>query len=234
MPLDFINMLELYYYGHLFNLLQIRLKAIRVLLVSSYSHKNNRYFYSEHESINFSDKNNFMLRDRIANVEILSLLLMYCKIVKAYDFLNAAIKWQLLIIVTTSFVTLVGMAYRSALSYIENNFTWFNGLPDAALMLIRVLPLIEPCVCAEGVHIEVILLRTSLYSRVYNNIFDCNNRKFANTLIALTQARSLSFSVFRMMEINTTLPFKFLGLLITYLVILLQFYKVINLDRRDL
>lgn len=59
---------------------------------------------------------------------------------------------------------------------------------------------------------------------------DKPSRSIAGYFATLTEIRTLSFSVFRMIDLNTSLPFKFVGLVTTYLVILLQFQKVIHLE----
>ncbi|XP_068618058.1 uncharacterized protein [Battus philenor] len=134
LPVYFNNMIEPHYYGHLFNLFEIRLKAIRILFLSAYPSKN--IFISSNEAylINFGHKFNInLLNKNTKKVEV------------------------------------------------KNN----------------------------------------------------NKRRFAKSLLKLTQARSLTFSVFRMVEINTSLPFKILELVVIYLVILLQFSKVVNFDHHD-
>lgn len=88
------SIIELFYYGHLFILLETRLKSIRVLLVSCFPHENRLHSVTESEDINFDDQ---FIRKLISNnsgIEIKKLSLLYYNIIKAYDFLNAAIKWQ--------------------------------------------------------------------------------------------------------------------------------------------
>ena len=59
---------------------------------------------------------------------------------------------------------------------------------------------------------------------------DAPSRGMARALLAWTETRDLSFSLLRMLDIDISLPFKFVGLLVTYLIILLQFQKIIDLD----
>ncbi|XP_028160101.1 uncharacterized protein LOC114352632 [Ostrinia furnacalis] len=90
------------------------------------------------------------------------------------------------------------------------------------------IPLFSPCMFGDRVHGEVRRLRELLASRLYENKLDKKGRSAARALLALTEARDLSFSLLHMVQIDISLPFKFIGLLVTYLIILLQFEKVIN------
>lgn len=93
--MDFSNIMESFYNGHLFSFLEIRLKTIRILLLSSFPYKNQRYF-TENENIHLEDKNISELLIRNPEVEIRKLLLLYHKLIKAYDYFYTAIKWQVL------------------------------------------------------------------------------------------------------------------------------------------
>ncbi|KAL0821768.1 hypothetical protein ABMA28_005189 [Loxostege sticticalis] len=90
------------------------------------------------------------------------------------------------------------------------------------------IPLFSPCYFCDQVHGEVRRLRELLASRLYENKLDKSGRSAARALLMLTEARDLSFSLLRMLRVDISLPFKFIGLLVTYLIILLQFEKVIN------
>ncbi|XP_026728969.1 uncharacterized protein LOC113494702 [Trichoplusia ni] len=90
------------------------------------------------------------------------------------------------------------------------------------------LPLFAPCMLGDQVHNEVRRLRELIASRLYENQLDKASRGMARALLAWTETRDLSFSLLRMLDIDISLPFKFVGLLVTYLIILLQFQKVIN------
>ncbi|XP_045537325.1 uncharacterized protein LOC123721736 [Papilio machaon] len=119
-------------------------------------------------------------------------------------------------------------AYEAALHVINNEYTWLEGLFDVAMFLAVFGPIFTICKEGQGIHDEVMLLQTALYTRIYKNYFDKKNRSIARSLLELTEVRSLSFSVFRMFDLNISFPFKFFGLLASYLVILLQFKKVTN------
>ncbi|KAL0871203.1 hypothetical protein ABMA27_004975 [Loxostege sticticalis] len=90
------------------------------------------------------------------------------------------------------------------------------------------IPLFSPCIFGDRVHGEVRRLRELLASRLYENKLDKSGRGAARALLALTEARDLSFSLLRMLQIDISLPFKFIGLLVTYLIIMLQFEKVLK------
>nr|WCC57786.1 gustatory receptor 21 [Papilio glaucus] len=225
--IDLSNMLELFYYGHLFILLETRLKSIRVILVTCFPHENQIYCLRESEFINFDDEAFCKLITRNPDVEIKKLSLLYYKSIKAYDFLYAAIKWQMLFILATSFVSLLKLFDLVALQITNNEFILKNAIFSIGLTVIRLVPLMVPSVFGERVHNEVSLLKTALNSRI-NNVFDTTSCRFARLFIDLLEVRSLTFSVFRMIVINTTFPSKFIGLIVTYVVIWLQFQKVID------
>ncbi|KAJ2945631.1 hypothetical protein O0L34_g457 [Tuta absoluta] len=90
------------------------------------------------------------------------------------------------------------------------------------------ISLIAPCTCCDKIRWEVRRLRELLATKLFENTLDKENRSVARTLLALTNARNLSFSLLRMVDISISLPFSFLSLIATYLIIMLQFEKVIN------
>ncbi|KAL0821766.1 hypothetical protein ABMA28_005187 [Loxostege sticticalis] len=101
-------------------------------------------------------------------------------------------------------------------------------ITDVDLMAMEMLALFSPCIFGDRVHGEVRRLRELLASRLYENKLDKSGRSAARALLALTEARDLSFSLLRMLQVDISLPFKYIGLLVTYLIILLQFEKVIS------
>nr|WCC57727.1 gustatory receptor 18.2 [Papilio dardanus] len=230
--LDLNNVIESFFNAHLFSLFQIRLKCIRILLMSSFPYENQKKFPTENENTNIDDKNILKLLTRCPEVEIRKLLLLYYKLIKAYDFLNTAIKWQLFSTLVTSFMTILNLL-RFTILLNRNNFENLQTLaPGFALISIRAVPFLLPCFFGSKISNEVALLHGALFRRTHLNVFDVTSHSYAKLFLNLIQARTLTFSVFRMIEINTTLPFKFLGLLATYTLILIQFEKVVNFEKK--
>ncbi|XP_063829525.1 uncharacterized protein LOC135078881 [Ostrinia nubilalis] len=97
-----------------------------------------------------------------------------------------------------------------------------------SFLAMEMVPLFSPCMFGDRVHGEVRRLRELLASRLYENKLDKSGCSAARALLALTEARDLSFSLLRMFQVDISLPFKLIGLLVTYLIILLQFQKVIS------
>nr|WCC58002.1 gustatory receptor 17 [Papilio xuthus] len=219
--------LECNYYGHLFGILQSRLVLIRRLLILNYpTNRNKIYFDNE-----FRDhKNCVKSQYQNCKMDIKKLMHLYYEIVKAYDFFNAAIKWQLLMIVVTTFLTTLIIIYRGVLHIIENTYSWRSLIFEIGITVTVMLPMIVPCVFGEKLQTEVRLLRISLHTTLHTNGFDKSTRSIANNFLALTEVRSLTFSVFRMFEMNLSMFFQLIKLLISYVVIILQFQKVINVD----
>nr|WCC57829.1 gustatory receptor 18 [Papilio machaon] len=229
--IDLNNIIECFYIGHLFSLLEVRLKSIRILLLLSFPYKNHKHFSSENVNINFEDINISKILIRNPEIQIRKLLFLYYNLIKAYDFLYSAIKWQLFTSLITSFITILNILHFMMIRFIQfKDFKIWNILPGVGLITIRAIPLLVPCFFGSKICNEVALLHSALLSRMHQNVFDVTNRRSANLFSELIQARSLTFSVFRMIDINTTLPFKFLGLLATYFLIILQFEKVINFE----
>nr|WCC57780.1 gustatory receptor 15 [Papilio glaucus] len=230
-PILLNHMIEFYYYAHLLSLLELRLRTIRILLLSSFPITGKELnAFSEKQFINDEDKNVINLRNNNSNVEMKKLMKMYTQIIETYDYLNDAVKWQLLTMLTTSFLTILCMSYHAALKIISGNYTWKSTFFDVSVTMFEITPVIVPCLYSEKIHTEVQLLRTSLQTRISNDVFDKPSRSIASCFSTMTQVRRLSFSVFHMIDINIPLPFKFFGLLTTYLIILLQFQKVIHLE----
>ncbi|XP_068618059.1 uncharacterized protein [Battus philenor] len=221
---------EIYYYGYLFKQIELRVKSLRILLMSSFPINDQIIFCSENASVNFEDNNVINLIANNPKIKVKRLLALYYKIINIYDLLNAALQWQLLILLTATFITILSLSYHAAFNIINNEYTWQEGVFDVGMCVTMVVPLILICAYGEKIQNEVQLFQSALYSRIYKDVFDKSNRSTASSLLSLIEIRSLSFSVFRMIEINISLPFTFFGLVASYLVILLQFQKVINFD----
>lgn len=85
--------LESHYYGHLFGILESRLILLRKLIILNYpTNIDNVHTYNEefrnckNENVNLHCKN--------CKMDIRKLMHLYSEIIKAYDLLNAATKWQ--------------------------------------------------------------------------------------------------------------------------------------------
>ncbi|XP_063537551.1 uncharacterized protein LOC134746910 [Cydia strobilella] len=151
--------------------------------------------------INYYMKMSLSHHNKSQNCQMKKLMDLYCMIINAYDILIDAIKWQK---------------------------PFYNVAIESAFHCIRLFPLFAPCVFADQIQEEVRRLRELLASRLYENKLDKPGRSVARALLSLTEARDLSFSLLQIFDIDISLPFKFMGLLLTYLIILLQFEKVIN------
>nr|WCC57941.1 gustatory receptor 16 [Papilio polytes] len=226
-PAHLTHVWEIHYYVHLFELLKLRLKSVRVLLLASFP--TNVVVDITCCSENDLCKENIVtLVNNNKKNTVRKLLNLYSKIITIYDFLNAALQWQLLLIISTTFLVMLVWTYDAVLHIINDEYTLIEGLFDMVLFFALIAPMFTICGSGQGIHDEVMLLQNALYPRIYKNTFDKKNRSVASSLLALTEVRTLSFSVFRMFDLNTSFPFKFFGLLASYLVILLQFKKVTN------
>ncbi|XP_073961620.1 uncharacterized protein [Choristoneura fumiferana] len=156
------------------------------------------------------------------------LMELYCIIISAYDLLIEAIKWQFLLVLTSAFISILAFSYIASLLMIRGLRPFAFVVTEWAFMAIRMFPMFAPCMFGDQIHDEVRRLRELLASRLYENKLNKAGRSVARALLALTEARNLSFSLLQIFDIDISLPFKFMGLLLTYLIILLQFEKVIN------
>ncbi|XP_026756388.3 uncharacterized protein LOC113516208 [Galleria mellonella] len=222
-PVNLIHALEVHYYGHLLSLLIPRLNLLNYYAESSLSNEKAIVAPKVEEFVYFKYNN-------ITNGQMKKLMDLYHIVIKAYDFMVEAIKWQLLVIIITSFISILAFCYSVSITIICNSDPLMDVISDMGLTIAQMIPLFSPCMFSDKVHNEVRRLRELLASRLYENKLDKSSRSTARALLALTEARDLSFSLLRMLEIDISLPFKFIGLLITYLIILLQFEKVINPD----
>ncbi|XP_059052638.1 uncharacterized protein LOC131847175 [Achroia grisella] len=222
-PVNLIHAMEVHYYGHLLSLLIPRLRLLNYYAESTLSNDKAIAAPKVEEFVYFKYNN-------ITNGQMKKLMDLYHIIIKAYDYMVEAIKWQLLVIIITSFISILAFCYSISITIICNTDPLMDVISDMGLTIGQMIPLFSPCMFSDKVHNEVRRLRELLASRLYENKLDKSSRSTARALLALTEARDLSFSLLRMLEIDISLPFKFIGLLITYLIILLQFEKVINPD----
>ncbi|KAJ0174639.1 hypothetical protein K1T71_009747 [Dendrolimus kikuchii] len=124
---------------------------------------------------------------------------LYHTVIKAYDFLIEAIKWQLLFIIIASFITVLGLCYHCSFNVIRNRSPWQIFLADFGLSLLIVISLFSPCFFGDRVHSEVRRLRELLASRLYENKLELKTffkirLSITRALLAFTETRDLSFS----------------------------------------
>lgn len=89
-PAHLTHVWEILYYGHLFELLKLRLKSVRVLLLASFP-TNDITCCSETD---LYKENIVTLVNNNKKITVRKLLNLYSKIITIYDFLNAALQWQ--------------------------------------------------------------------------------------------------------------------------------------------
>ncbi|CAG9111829.1 unnamed protein product [Plutella xylostella] len=92
----------------------------------------------------------------------------------------------------------------------------------------NVASLLGPCACCERLRAGARALRKQLASALVGNRLDKRSRVSARALLALTGAHGLGVSLLGMLRVDISLPLHYVSLLVTYLIILLQFQKVIG------
>ncbi|XP_045523200.1 putative gustatory receptor 28b [Pieris brassicae] len=149
-------------------------------------------------------------------------------IIKAYDTLNHAIKWQLLSMFIELFIIAMTDLYFITMELLTKKFDVDGTLMVASILTVQLIPMLSVCMSGDRLHKEVLWLREMLACRLYEGKLEKRERRPAQALLTLTEARNLSFSLFHTFNVDISLPFKMFSLLITYLIILLQFEKVKN------
>ncbi|CAG9111836.1 unnamed protein product [Plutella xylostella] len=141
--------------------------------------------------------------NEIPNTELLMDL--YEKLITANEHLTDAIKWQ--------------DPDRLSTQY-------WDHMSSMCYALGSVLALACPCACADRLQRRVNDLRMMLATRIYEDKLDERSRVSARALLALTGAHGLGVSLLGMLRVDISLPLHYVSLLVTYLIILLQFEKV--------
>ncbi|KAI8439440.1 hypothetical protein MSG28_013226 [Choristoneura fumiferana] len=218
-----IYITEVHFCGHLLSLLVPRLRLINYYMKMSLN-DNKQVTSPKVEKLPYFKANNLETQ----NCQMKKLMELYCIIISAYDLLIEAIKWQFLLVLTSAFISILAFSYIASLLMIRGLRPFAFVVTEWAFMAIRMFPMFAPCMFSDQIHDEVRRLRELLASRLYENKLNKAGRSVARALLALTEARNLSFSLLQIFDIDISLPFKFMGLLLTYLIILLQFEKVIN------
>nr|WCC57728.1 gustatory receptor 19 [Papilio dardanus] len=219
---------ELFNYGHLMTLLLHRLEYIKKAVNSCIGNASN---------IHGGNQNRIEQSQNTTEEEIRRLVLFYYNVIKAYDILNAAIKYQFMIMLLESFVTNILFWNLYALDFAANKLQgWKRGGQVIIIFLTTVLPFFSPCHFATQLKVEVCtiadIIRSNLHklveigSKYYVFFTDKKKRNAAKLLLSLTNARTLSFSLFRMINVDILLPFKTIGYIATYLIVIMQFEKI--------
>ncbi|XP_063895338.1 uncharacterized protein LOC135118130 [Helicoverpa armigera] len=221
-PFIICHIYEVHYVAHLLSLLIPRIRLINYYMELSLSNsKITKSLNIEEFGYSKSDSNKALCKmEKVMNL--------YHNMIKAYNYLIEAVKWQLLVTIVSAFLNILSCCYRVSLTVIKEDVPLSFIITYVGLLAGIMLPLFAPCMLGDQVHNEVRRLRELLASRLYENQLDKSSRGMARALLAWTETRDLSFSLLRMLDIDISLPFKFVGLLVTYLIILLQFQKVIN------
>nr|WCC57831.1 gustatory receptor 20 [Papilio machaon] len=197
---------ELFYYGHLLSILFPRVQLLRKILPT--------YF--------LEDKNSKTYEKR----EIKDIVLSYHVLIKAFDNLNAAMKYQFLCLIIVAFFTSVTFLDLTMIKvYTGEIKLWGMAIRAVNLFIEIILPFFSPCFYASRISNEVSDIRNLITSNL-RKLGMYINRRPAKTLLRLTKIRTLSFSLFRMFQVDLLLPFKLIVLIVNYLIILLQFQKV--------
>ncbi|XP_063365816.1 uncharacterized protein LOC134654280 [Cydia amplana] len=217
LPVHLLFLIDIHFYGHLLSLLVPRLRLINYYMKMSLSH-HSKVVVPKIVELTFKS---VILESQ--NCQMKKLMDLYCMIINAYDILIDAIKWQFVMVLTALFISILTFSYKTALMK-----PFYNVAIESSFHCIRLFPLFAPCIFADQIQEEVRRLRELLASRLYENKLNKPGRSVARALLSLTEARDLSFSLLQIFDIDISLPFKFMGLLLTYLIILLQFEKVIN------
>ncbi|XP_072945012.1 uncharacterized protein [Epargyreus clarus] len=218
-----VSIIELHFFGHLLNLLVPRLRFMNHLMKQSLCNRSGIHIV----------QNGLICPNKTkkSTMDMKKLMDFYHRIIITFDILYEAIKWQMIIILITSFIASLFVSYNLILRYIRSDYTLGQLLVETTMTFAEIVPLFAPCRVVDILHGEVRCLIELLSSRLYENKIEKSSRAVAQAFLALMEARDLSFSLLRIFDIDVSFPFKFLGLLVTYLIILLQFEKVINLDR---
>nr|WCC58005.1 gustatory receptor 20 [Papilio xuthus] len=202
---------ELFYYGHLLSILLLRVQLLRKMLSTYFLDGNSKY---EKRELN-------------------DIIILYHVIIKAFDNLNAAIKYQFLcLIIVTFFTTVIFLDLTMIQVYNGEIELWGMAIQAMNSFVKIILPFFSPCFYAHRICNEVSDVRNILTANLrklgiyISIIYDKNNRRPAKILLRLTKIRTLSFSIFRMFQVDLLLPFNLLVLIANYLIILLQFQKV--------
>nr|WCC57884.1 gustatory receptor 19 [Papilio memnon] len=219
---------ELFGYGHIMMLLRQRLQYIKKTAIScldGYISNSRRGNENQREYENTTE------------LDMRKLVLLYDCIIKAYDILNAAIKYQFVFMLLESFFVNIFFWNLLAIDVISQKFNWWKrGVQTIVIVVATLIPFFSPCYFANQIKDEVSIMRDNIRSNIHklveiSSIFDFfftdkSKRKTVKILLSLTDIRTLSFSLFRMISVDILLPFKMLGYIATYLIVIMQFEKI--------
>nr|WCC57944.1 gustatory receptor 19.1 [Papilio polytes] len=221
---------ELFSYGHMMMLLIQRLQYIKKTAISCLD-----------RGIANSRRGNENQREYedTTELDMRKLVLLYDCIIKAYDTLNAAIKYQFVLMLLESFFANISFWNLFAIDVISQKFKWTKrGAQTAIIFLTTLIPFFSPCYFASQIKDEVSIMRDNIRSNIHKLVEITSNfsflfffadkckRKAITLLLSLTKIRTLSLSLFRMISVDILLPFKMLGYIATYLIVIMQFEKI--------
>nr|WCC57945.1 gustatory receptor 19.2 [Papilio polytes] len=221
-----VFVVELFSYGHMMLLLLQRLQYIKRTAISCLARSITRRGNANHREY----------EDTI-EVEMRKLVLFYNDIIKAYDILNALIKYQFVVLLLDSFFGNIFFWNLFAIDFIAQKFNWWKRCIQTVIMFVTTLiPFFSPCYFGNQIKDEVSIIRDNIRSNIHKlGIFtfsflifftDKNKRNAVKLLLSLTNIRTLSCSLFRMISVDILLPFKMLGYIATYLIVIMQFEKI--------
>ncbi|KAG7312224.1 hypothetical protein JYU34_001695 [Plutella xylostella] len=157
---------------------------------------------------------------------------LYNTLYTAYVHLIQATKWQFLMLLALSLFSNILVLFMFISELLRNSADSLPVPPlpqsasHACFVLGNVLVLCGPCLAGDQLLHELAVLKRLLASRIYENKMDKRSRVSARALLALTGAHGLGVSLLGMLRVDISLPLHYVSLLVTYLIILLQFQKV--------
>ncbi|CAG9111825.1 unnamed protein product [Plutella xylostella] len=194
-----LALIEYYFLAHLFCTIDPRLRLIN-FFVESLLNKSSRTDIRDRPSFFKHCTQCKPVRDCR---DIHFLMDLYEIIINAHCRLIDAVKWQE-----------------------TNPLSYWEVFSSALYIGSNILCLLMPCAHRDQIHGEVRRLRVLLASLLYENNICKRSRGTARAMLLLIHEYDLSVSLLGMLRVDISLPLHYVSLLVTHLIILLQFQKV--------
>ncbi|KAG6443330.1 hypothetical protein O3G_MSEX002746 [Manduca sexta] len=140
---------ELHYYGHAISLLLPRLRLINYYMQLSLTTSKDIKKTVSSKYVFFKKCNDNL------NSQMKKIMDLYYIAFQANNYLIAAVKWQLLMIIVASFISVLSYCYHFSLNIIRGEQFVDNMISDFGLIATLMVPMFAPCVSGSHIHNEI-------------------------------------------------------------------------------
>ncbi|GBP32746.1 hypothetical protein EVAR_18898_1 [Eumeta japonica] len=222
LPFQFINIVESMLCTHLLKLLSQRID----LIVNALEELN---MEQKDEGISVIESNDTQSLNGKYNLSMGRIKDSYKIIVEATELVQTVVKCQIIAMLVLQFVPALMTWYLNVAVIISNvDGWWLIVLCSSCIALMMLYFQTTPCLVSDQINAKVEKITASLAQLLCSAHLDKKERLSTRTFLSYVEQHDLRFRLLRVADVGVSLPLQYVTLLVTYLIIMLQFGKLID------